>query len=168
MKFLYFLFNLSFIDFQNPKYGLDINCKNGLSTDTLFNIEPIDFAIAIDDYNYQHQFKLKKNTHFTLKKNFDYNLYYQQFDIIQLNFPSYIDIKHCDFFYHLLKKEGKFCIRENGLRNSYYEMLEKNNLEKKLPQFHEKFKKHFTMTDKKKINDRQILIYKKKMNTIKF
>ena len=166
MKLLNFLFHFTFLDFQNPKYALDINCKNGFSTESLFQMESIDFAIGIDDYNYKNEFKIKKNTYFTLKKDFEYNLYYQQFDIIQLNFPTYTDIKYCDFFYNLLKKDGKFCIRENGLKNSYYEMLEKNNLERKLPESHTKFKKHFTLTDKKMINNRQILIYKKKMNTV--
>ena len=78
------------LDFQNPKYALDINCKNGFSTESLFQMESIDFAIGIDDYNYKNEFKIKKNTYFTLKKDFEYNLYYQQFDIILISIISHI------------------------------------------------------------------------------
>jgi ribonuclease BN (tRNA processing enzyme) len=159
MRVLNFLFYTTFIDFQNIKYGLDFNSKNSNSSDIIFNIEPVDHILSVIDYKYELNSRYKDRTSHVLKKDFNYNFYYKQFNVIQLNNMSKKELRCCNIFYNLLKKEGKLYIKDDS---SIYKNLEKNKSNQELSLFYKKFQDYFRLIDKKMINGTHILIYKKK------
>ena len=166
LLYFYYVHCFTIFDFYpKPLYGLDYRCKDGSTTSDLKKEAPIHFILGVDSFSNLPQNKTFLNNCYFLSFNqIDLTLNKNEFDLIQINNINFNDITKPNLFVDILKPYGYLYIRqEKNIENSYFKMLQRNDLHIKLGDSSLLFKKSFHRLKNIESTNHNIIVYQKRI-----